>query len=84
MFDCFVVNPHDCVTMILERGPVEGLSEIIFNQFTSRVVHHYHVTEFDFISCIKLPYIDMSCYFCTRSFPICFETNSVDVILLYH
>ena len=68
--------------MILERGPVEGLGEIVFYQFTSRVIHYYHVSGSDFIGHIKVSYVDVSCSFCTRSFPICLETNADGVILL--
>ena len=42
VFDWFIITPHNCVAMILERG----LGEIVSHQFTSRMVHYYHVYEF--------------------------------------
>ena len=65
--------------MILEKGPVQGLSEIVSYQFTSRVIHYYRVFGFDFIGHIRVLYVDVSCSLCARSFPIYFEINNAGV-----
>ena len=66
VFDYFVINPYNYnrIVMILERGPVEGFGEIFSYQFTGRVTHYYHVSRSNFIGCIKVSDVDVSCFLC--------------------